>query len=588
MRKLLSIFITTLLVLQLACSSEKQSVKSVMDVVVTRLYETMNEAELNALDDAKILELLTEDEKQILSTKYWSFNVNVPVVVSVMHHKDQRVVPFWLVPSGFEKTEMSVRNQQYNYEIWQKEFPSGRVELGINGFDKHRPVYFVGVGAKNKGDELTLSNIYPENQFISTMQNGSFIYHDWDELHLQNVLESLVGHTLLTTIRGRAREAHLINAFRKTPFPSSEKPDQILLTWSENPITTQTIQWRTNTTIEDGIVKFWTESEVNAAETIADKIVLEDRLLQNDRYIHRHTAVLKNLEPETQYFYKVGSKEKDNWSETAEFKTAAASPSPFTFVYFGDTHRSPHWGKLINAAFERHPETAFYTIGGDVVSTGLNRDDWDHLFSYSENVIKNRPLMPTLGNHDDQDGLGAWMYYDLFELPKNGPEKLEPEMAYSFEYSNALFLMLAATGSIEGQVEWIEQQLSQSKAKWKFAIFHFPPYSYEEDYPFIRKKWGDLFDKYHVDMVMSGHVHYYMRSKPMYNQQPVASPADGTIYLISIGVPNRVGNFPPSPWVDVRFGGEMLYQTFDIDDDKLVIRARNIDGEIRDELVIKK
>jgi acid phosphatase type 7 len=122
----------------------------------------------------------------------------------------------------------------------------------------------------------------------------------------------------------------------------------------------------------------------------------------------------------------------------------------------------------------------------------------------------------------------------------------------------------------------------------QLATFTFLLNSHEEDYPTIRKQWGDLFDKYHVDMVMSGHVHYYMRSKPMYNQKPVASPSDGTIYLISIGVPNRAGNFPPSPWVDVRFGGEMLYQTFDIDDDKLVIRARNIDGEIRDELVIEK
>jgi acid phosphatase type 7 len=570
------------------CASDSLTVKQVMDNVVTRLYSTKNETELNSLDDAKIMQLLTETEKQVLATKYWTFDVNVPVIVSVMRHVDQQVVPFWLELSGFSKSNLTVRNQKYKYEIWQKEFQSGKVELGINGFGKHRPVYFVSVGAKNPKDELKLLNIFPNNQYVSSMQNGSFIYHDWDELVLQDVPESLVGHKLLTTIRGRAREAHLLNAFRKTPFPSSEKPDQILLTWSEDPKTTQTFQWRTNTTIENGVVKYWVNNEEKALSTTAEKIVLEDRLLQNDRYIHRFTATVNNLKPGTAYNYKVGNAGQNSWSETAEFKTAPSDNSPFTFVYFGDVHRSPHWGRLINSAYERHPETAFYTISGDLVSTGLYRDDWDHLFDYSKKVINKRPLMTTLGNHDEQDGLGAGMYFDLFELPKNGPENLVPEKAYAFEYSNALFLELTVTGEKGEQDEWIEKQLSQSTATWKFAIFHFPPYSYEEDYPVIRKKWGDLFDKYHVDMVMSGHVHYYMRSKPMYNQKPVASPKDGTIYLISIGIPNRAGNFPPSEWVDVRFGGEMLYQTFDINDDKLVMRTRNIEGEVRDELVIEK
>jgi hypothetical protein len=32
----------------------------------------------------------------------------------------------------------------------------------------------------------------------------------------------------------------------------------------------------------------------------------------------------------------------------------------------------------------------------------------------------------------------------------------------------------------------------------------------------------------------------------------------------------------------------MLYQTFDIENNKLVMRTRNIKGEVRDELVIEK
>ena len=284
----------------------------------------------------------------------------------------------------------------------------------------------------------------------------------------------------------------------------------------------------------------------------------------------------------------MGSIAENLWSETSTFKTAPASPAPFSFIYFGDTHYSKYWGNLVNVAHDAHPDVAFYTIAGDIVSTGLYRNEWDQLFDISADVIDDRPLMPALGNHDNQDGLGTDMFLDLFHLPHNGPESIEKERAYSFEYSNALFLILDATGPIEEQAKWLEAELKKTNADWKFAIFHFPPYSYEEDYPSIREHWGSLFDEHHVDMVMSGHVHYNMRSEPMYAGKPVASPADGTIYLISISIPNRNHTMSQREWVDVRFGGEGLYQTFDIDNKKLVYRSLNIKGEVRDELVVQK
>ena len=403
-----------------------------------------------------------------MATKYWTVDVTVPVMVSVMRHIDQQVKSFWLTQeNGFTKTKMIVKNEHNTYEVWQKSFNSGSVELGINGFDKHRPVYFVSVAAQNEQEKLQLSNFFPENQFVSIMDVGSFIYHDWDELVLLEVPEKLKGQKLLTTIRGSAREAHLIHAFRKTPYPSSPKPDQIMLTWSENPQTTQTIEWRTSTDVKDGAVLYgekFLESNQNFKEIKAVRQLAEDRLLQNDHYIHRYTAVLENLKPATTYVYRVGSHAKNKWSQEGEFITAPDGSTPFTFIYFGDTHRSPHWGELINTAFERHPETAFYTIAGDLVSTGLYRDDWDQFFEYAGQVFAHKPLMPTLGNHDDQDGLGAMMYFDLFALPQNGPVDMEKERTYSFEYSNALFLILDVTSNYEKQVSWIDLQLSATKA----------------------------------------------------------------------------------------------------------------------------
>ena len=572
------------------CSDNQESVKSIIDNTVTKMYETMSREELNSLTNDKVTSLFSKDDLEILATKYWVFDVNVPAVVSVMRDKEQRIIPFWLEDNGFLKSELIVKNEQNTFEVWQKEFSAGRIGLGINGFDGHGRHYFVSVLPVNNNDELILSNFFPENQYVAEMKVGAFTYHDWDELVLLEVPESLRGGKLLTTIRGRAREAHLINAFRETNYPSSEKPDQVMLTWSKDPGTTQSIQWRTNPNIKDGVVRYWVkgEGEDKYIQIDGKAKVMEDRLLQNDRYINRYTAVIENLEPGTGYNYKVGDSETNKWSDVAEFKTAPDPSAPFSFIYFGDTHKSVHWGELINKAYERFPDAAFYSIGGDLVSTGLHRDDWDQLFEYSSDVIKNRPLMSTLGNHDDQNGLGAWMYTDLFDLPPNGPSNLLSEYTYSFKYGDALFIMLASTLPIEEQTAWLETQLKNSDEKWKITMFHFPPYSYEEDYPVIRKEWGTLFDKYHVDLVFSGHVHYYMRSKPMYEEKPVKDPADGTIYVISIAIPNRVRPMKNEEFVDVRFAGEHLYQKIDINGDELLFNAYNIEGKTVDSFKINK
>ncbi|MCP4641371.1 MAG: metallophosphoesterase, partial [bacterium] len=325
----------------------------------------------------------------------------------------------------------------------------------------------------------------------------------------------------------------LIGAFRTTPFPSSETPDQIMLTWSDDPRTTQTVQWRTSTEVKAGVVRWKEKGAEEFSETEASLEVIQDRLLMNDRYIHHYTALLRGLEPATTYVYSVGSPHAGVWSEEFEFETAPDSDAPFSFVCFADTHYSEDYGDLLQSAFKRHPDTAFSLIAGDVVSTGLYRNEWDHMAHYGRGVLERRPMALALGNHDDQDGLGAWLPLALYAFPENGPAGAVPESNYAFRYGNALFFVLTVGTSHEVQAEWMEEQLANTDATWRFVVFHFPIYSVEEDYPAIRKRWSKVFDKHHVDMVFHGHVHYYLRTKPMRSEEPVGSPTEGTIYTIS-------------------------------------------------------
>ena len=148
--------------------------------------------------------------------------------------------------------------------------------------------------------------------------------------------------------------------------------------------------------------------------------------------------------------------------------------------------------------------------------------------------------------------------------------------------------MIDATSGVGSQTEWIEEQLLNSEATWKIATFHFPPYNWEEPYFDIQKAWVPLFDKYHVDMVFSGHIHYYMRSKPMKGGEVVKSYNDGTAYIISIGIPSRTRDASEEPYAEVRYTTGQYYQYLKIIGDKLIYNSIDSEGNIADSFEIKK
>ena len=564
---------------------EDESVKSVMDKTISHLYQTMDAKQLSNLKYDQVMALFSQEDLEALATRHWMFTVNVPVVVSFMRSTEQKDIPFWLSKSGFKKTDLKMNNEQVTYEVWQKPFDAGKVGLGINGFENYMLHYFVSVAPQNTNDKLELSNFLPENQFVGVLEDSAFIYHDWDELVLRHVPEVMKGQKLLTTIRGRGTETHIIGAFRTTDYPSSKTPDQLMLTWSSDASTGMDIQWRTDTTISSGEIKYREKGGTQELTAKAERYRMEDRVLMNDRYINRFTAQIRNLKPGTTYEYQILP--QTDWTENQTFSTASSDNS-FSFIWFGDTHHDPKFGALHNIAEKTHPDAAFYSIAGDMVSDGLFRNQWDDLFQFSKDVISRKPFMNVLGNHDNRSGLGALMYRELFSYPKNGTVGIPPEHTYSFRYKNALFLMVDVTSPIDIQTSWIEDQLAHTDATWKFVMFHFPPYNWEEPYFNIQNAWGPVFDKFHVDMVMSGHIHYYMRSNPMKDGKVVKSYNDGTAYVISVGIPTGPRAITDELYAAVRNTEGDLYQYMKIDGNQLTYKAVNSANKLIDSFSIKK
>ncbi|MDZ4861090.1 MAG: metallophosphoesterase family protein [Candidatus Hydrogenedentes bacterium] len=381
---------------------------------------------------------------------------------------------------------------------------------------------------------------------------------------------------------------------RKTALVATEQPDQLCLTWSGAPQTTQTVQWRTSTAVEDGWVQ-WRVKDAGpetAVELPASRAVLEDKMLINDPVIHRFTCVMTGLRPATLYTYRAGSKQKNTWTEWADFTTAPDTIADFSFNYLGDPQLGlEYWGKLIGKANEQYSAAAFYVVAGDLVNSGSWRNEWDKFFDAGKDVFNQRPIVPVLGNHDYDKKSVPRLYLESFAVHENGPPSIGPERAYSFMYSNALFVVLDSNRDLHEQTPWLEQQLKNSKATWKFAAYHHPSYpsAPHRENAYVRDTWGELFDRYHVDIAFTGHDHAYLRTFPMRDNARVASAEDGTYYIVSVSG-KKYYEQEPHTYADVAFANVSTYQIIDIttNPDRLAYRCYDFDGVLRDELIIEK
>jgi len=109
------------------------------------------------------------------------------------------------------------------------------------------------------------------------------------------------------------------------------------------------------------------------------------------------------------------------------------------------------------------------------------------------------------------------------------------------------------------------------------------------DNPEIRKLWGDIFDKHHVDVALQGHDHAYLRTYPMKAGNRVESPAEGTIYVVSVSG-TKFYEQAPHDYTEFGMTNTSTYQVLDIliFGDKLIYKALDLDGNVLDEFTIEK
>jgi hypothetical protein len=112
-----------------------------------------------------------------------------------------------------------------------------------------------------------------------------------------------------------------------------------------------------------------------------------------------------------------------------------------------------------------------------------------------------------LGNHDDPNQ----RFYKPFNM--NG------ERYYSFKPpdGSVRFFALDSNYMDKAQVAWLEKELAGSDSDWKICFFHHPVYSSGDKHGSdteLRSLLEPLFLKHGVDLVLTGHEHFYERLKP--------------------------------------------------------------------------
>ncbi len=185
-------------------------------------------------------------------------------------------------------------------------------------------------------------------------------------------------------------------------------------------------------------------------------------------------------------------------------------PGATRFAIVGDTGtgEGPEYeiARRLTDYHARFPFT-FVIMMGDNLYGSERPQDFDRKF-----VQPFKPLLDagvkfyaTLGNHDDP----AQRYYKPFNM--NG------ERYYTFRQGPIEFFVLDSNYMDPKQLDWLRGKLSSSKSPWKMAYFHHPLYSTgsthgsETD---LRALVEPLFVEHGVNIVFSGHEHFYERLRP--------------------------------------------------------------------------
>ncbi|PIU14093.1 MAG: hypothetical protein COT21_01200 [Hadesarchaea archaeon CG08_land_8_20_14_0_20_51_8] len=345
-----------------------------------------------------------------------------------------------------------------------------------------------------------------------------------------------------------------------------DPPTYVYLIWTSDPAHTVIANWRTNENYI-GQVRYGT-----TPGTYDETVEGTGGVTTNTFNGYIHHVKLTGLNPDTIYYFVCGNPDH-GWSEELSFKTAPMERKDIRFVVGGDTRDDARYNYeswpsardgITKLMASYNPD--FVIFVGDYIWSGEYEesslfpytresfpDTWDNWlgawYKYAR-TSDNRliPLIPVIGNHEIvypepsnyDPNTQASNYYMLFVPPGS-------KAYYSLNWGPDLHITIldseirdTSSDSWKEQTEWLGQDLSENHVYlWKISVDHRPAL----DDLGIQHEWTQEFDVFHLDLMFSGHQHYYERSHPInllshqnhLSSESFESPENGTIYVVSGG-----------------------------------------------------
>ena len=278
----------------------------------------------------------------------------------------------------------------------------------------------------------------------------------------------------------------------------------------------------------------------NSAMTNAVAIPVKSALTIVGKMTNRVTAA--NLRPGTVYYYSYS--EQGLWSKPESFKTGSGDRFKTILVADSQIGRSGDdkldevlfndsfgWNATLEAAFDAHPDTDFILSAGDQVEKAYSNLQYN-LF-LAPKMLRNIPVATTMGNHD--------FYHPLYKYHFNNPNEFEDEViqspggsGYWFTRGSALFIVLDSNMPAPIHQELLVKQAIEANpnAVWRVVLMHHSIYgsSNEPNGANLWRFYAPVFDRFEIDLVLSGHDHRHCRTYPIKNNEIVAD-GEGVVYL---------------------------------------------------------
>ena len=307
-------------------------------------------------------------------------------------------------------------------------------------------------------------------------------------------------------------------------------PHSLTVSFYDAANSTYGFTWNTNAAPYEAVLQVCEGKDFNEANAKEYKANVESL---SGAYICKARA---ELSANKLYSYRVYDKKAKVGSDIYTINGRNVSGGKFTFAHLSDsqvsdetTEAAKPLGRVFESISSRYENLDFLIHTGDVVQNGGKEADWRNMLEPNIDFISSTPFMAISGNHCSHYGGTDYNTYKHFDV-------LKPEQSYykgyyySFEYSNAKFIMLD-TNRLNGdntltsdQYDWLVSELQNNNKQWTIVSLHNPLYSvgkYGADPDknaialALKIQLNDLFVKNGVDLVLQGHDHAYSYTYPI-------------------------------------------------------------------------